>query len=359
MKTPHATRHTLNLLLGALTFLTAGFLTILQAQAAGDATWVRTGTGSAWWADDGTHPTNWNPSGTVPGINSTFLTNPDTATFNTTLTQNISISGTRSLKNILFDRNDDYAYTFVGAISIANGGSIQKTGTITATKQDYFSGNVQIFGNATFVNNAINTNSALKFNALTGRATNGQTAVLTLSGSNLALGNQFNSTISDGTNGGNLAIVKEGTGRWRLTSSNNFTGGITVKGGTLDLINVSTTTFVIGGNGTNNQITGLSAGTINLDGKFVFNLSGAATNNAQWNIVDIASIGTVNYSNSFSVVDFTYDNIDKVWIKDVGASTYKFDQSTGYLSVVPEPSTLMLLASVGTFLLIVRRRRST
>jgi len=103
--------------------------------------------------------------------------------------------------------------------------------------------------------------------------------------------------------------------------------------------------FVIGANGVNNNITGISgsgtSGTLYANGGFNFNLTGADnTVGDTWDIVD-PSVTTI-YGATFGVNGFTENGL--LWDEDANGVDYEFNEGTGVLDVlaVPEPSTLAL-----------------
>lgn len=143
---------------------------------------------------------------------------------------------------------------------------------------------------------------------------------------------------------------KVGTGTTTLTATNTYTGNTIIDTGTLVLSNTGKLNFLIGDDGVNNQITG--AGNVTLNGAFTFDLSGASSNfGDSWNIVDLASLNTVIFGGTFAVDGFT--KTGNLWT----LNSYQFDQDSGYLSVVPEPSTALLFLLGGGFMMIASRFR--
>jgi len=141
-----------------------------------------------------------------------------------------------------------------------------------------------------------------------------------------------------------------------LSGVNTYTGDTTVNGGTLTLSDNGGLKFVIGANGVNNQLAG--NGTVQLDGDFTFDLSGAGTAlNDTWNIVDVGTL-SATFGGTFTVVDFT-DIGGNVWEKINAGTTYQFSEATGNLVVtaVPEPATWGLLTAGVLAAAVVRRRR--
>jgi hypothetical protein len=143
--------------------------------------------------------------------------------------------------------------------------------------------------------------------------------------------------------------------RITFNAANTFTGNLRVDtafvGATLS--NTSTWAFKVGATGVNNTIFG--AGKVNLDGIFSFDLTGSGINlGDNWSLVDHGTL-TETYGSTFSVAGFT-DNLDNTWSKDIGGGlSYNFNEGTGQLSVIPEPSAT-LLGGLGMLALLRRRR---
>lgn len=148
-------------------------------------------------------------------------------------------------------------------------------------------------------------------------------------------------------------LVKTTAGTLILSGTNTYTGNTTVSAGTLNLSQNAALTFVIGANGVNNQING--TGTAFLDGNFVFNLSGADTTDGNsWLIVDVTTLNET-FGSNFAVYGFS-DAGGGDWTLAAGPQTWTFQESTGVLSVIPEPSSILLLSMGGLLLLAGRRR---
>jgi len=172
-----------------------------------------------------------------------------------------------------------------------------------------------------------------------------------LAASTLTIGKSSGSANYQGNITGQLALVKTGNNSQTLSGANTYTGNTSVNAGTLILADNSSTTFVIQGNGVNNQING--SGVLNLNGDFVFDLSGASTAvGASWNIVNVATL-TETFGATFAVAGFT--ELNNVWT----SGNYQFSEATGVLRVVPEPSSC-LLAGLGLAAVtqLLRRRKA-
>ncbi|MCF7838601.1 MAG: autotransporter-associated beta strand repeat-containing protein [Candidatus Marinimicrobia bacterium] len=171
-----------------------------------------------------------------------------------------------------------------------------------------------------------------------------------LDGKTVQFGNNNASTTYSGAID-NGALGKIGTGTLTLSGASIYTGNTTVDDGTLTLADGGELLFKIEGDGVNNAL--LGTGTVNLDGAFRLDLSAASsTVGHSWMIVDHAGL-TETYGATFAIADFT-DQGDGTWTKTVNP-TYEFDQATGYLTVIPEPGSLLLLG-LGGLALAMRRR---
>lgn len=123
-------------------------------------------------------------------------------------------------------------------------------------------------------------------------------------------------------------LTKTGDGTLSLAAAATHSGDTAVSGGTLEVADTGSLAFTIGGNGTNNSITG--TGTAVINGQFVFNLAGASTNAGDtWNI--IAGSLAKNYGTNFIVSGF--NGSGGLWTNTTNGVDYVFSQSSGNLTV--------------------------
>jgi hypothetical protein len=130
-----------------------------------------------------------------------------------------------------------------------------------------------------------------------------------------------------------------------FNTNSGYTGSIDVAG-RFQLEDNGGLTFVIGASGVNNGVSG--SGTALFDGDFTFDLSGASA--APGDSWTIASVANQTFGATFSVVGFS-ESAD-VWT----SGAYQFDESTGVLSVVPEPTSVALIF-VGVAVAVTGSRR--
>ncbi len=276
-------------------------------------------------------------------------------------------------------------HTFSGGFTLANGTVTLLTNTVgspgSVTSGPLGKGNL-ILNGGTLQNSALHTlanNVQVGGNFTVGSATSNGS--ITLSGAVLLTGTGVTRTITGGFTGavsagnntltlsGNITEAGAGNGLLFnntsvttvvLSGNNTYTGNTIVNGGNLTLSDNAGLKFVIGANGVNNQLTG--TGTVQLDGDFTFDLSGAGTAlGNSWNIVNVAGLAET-FAGTFTVSGFN-DIGGNLWeaTNVNGGRTYQFSEATGLLSVtaVPEPATWALLAFSLTTVMVLRRRRSS
>ncbi len=248
------------------------------AQAASDA-WSATPTDSDW-----ANTLNW-VGGTPPGA-TTGTTNTDTATFTTSSIVAVTVDAGRNLQNITFGGNN--TFTLGGStLLLTSGGTILSNGSAVDQR---ISAPLQIQGDGgtyTIETNTPGTNRELQVSGgISGVATAGNTTVLTLTGSSGG-NNEITSAgaITDGTGGGKLALVKDGAGLWILGQSNGtntYSGGTTIKAGTLRLSSSGNTTGLIG------------PGTLTLEGTGTLRLQSTSATTVNNDVVVNGTGGTIS-----------------------------------------------------------------
>jgi autotransporter-associated beta strand protein len=283
-----------------------------------------------------------------------------------------SLSGTGTVTNntnagtgTLVTGGNNTSTNFAGVITNGATGptyiaAVTKTGTGTQT----LSGNSTYTGattvNAGVLKSGAGSTSAFGVNSATTLA-NVAGAILDLSSASASIG----SLAGGGTTGGNVSlganrltvgglntstaysgvisgtgggVDKVGSGLLTLNGANTYTGNTTIaSGGGITLGTTGVLNFAIGASGVNNFITG--TGAINLNGAFTFDLALAAASGT-WNVVDVNNL-TETYGAGFKVNGFTETTPD-VWTRTIGTSTYTYNQATGILTAIPEPSALLL-----------------
>ncbi len=161
--------------------------------------------------------------------------------------------------------------------------------------------------------------------------------------------------VADAISGNSFGtLLQAGSGTLTLGGSNTFVGNTMVNAGNLALAAGGAMRFVIGGSGTNNTITGF--GGLNLNGTLVFDLITAGTTPGDfWSILDSANL-TESYGGSFAVSSLAgpFANTGGVWTRSENGVVYRFDQSTGQLSVSTAPSspTIAPVAVDGTNMVV-------
>jgi hypothetical protein len=146
----------------------------------------------------------------------------------------------------------------------------------------------------------------------------------------------INSTI---TGSANLALT--GGGNVTFAGANTWTGSLDI-GGTANRFTLAPTgslTFKPAAAGTTNAITGTGGFTLN--GSFSIDTSAASTTlGDSWTLV--ANTGPKVYGATFTVTGYNRDSTTagtRKWTSNTGPTYYRFDESTGILSVVSNPDT--------------------
>ncbi len=210
-----------------------------------------------------------------------------------------------------------------GADLVANSASGSAIGDLSA---------VTISGFATATNQSGGTNSRLRIatsETIGSLASVGTTADLLIStNAVLTTGGDNASTTYAGNSAGAGGLTKAGTGTMTLDGTNSYTGNTVVDGGQLVLGTNASLRFVIGGNGTNNAVSGV--GSAFFQGTFNIDLTTASTNDGDsWTLVSVA---VPAYDGGFQVAGFTNSGGD--WSLETNGITYTFAQSNNVLTVL-------------------------
>jgi len=234
---------------------------------------------------------------------------------------------------------------------VINGGTLRYSGGAVSSNRSFTIGD----GNATI--EASGTGALTLTGSTPAFATANAPRSLTLGGTNSGT-NTFQGVLADNGTGA-LSVTKANGGTWALSGVNTYTGTTTVSAGTLILSDNAELRFAIGSNGVNNQVNG--SGNFTIDGDFRFNLTSAGTTIGNiWNIVTVGTL-TETFGGTFSVfsTNGTFTNAGGgIWTRTENSASYQFSQATGNLSVVPEPSTWLMLAFAGVFMVVFRKRRA-
>ena len=262
-----------------LTLAATAFAQITHAQTTG--TWSATPADGNW-----SNSLNWD---TVPGATS-GTTNGDSAIFNSSTVTTIVVDSGRNLQNITFGGASTFTLSS-STLLLTSGGKILSNSSAVDQR---ISAPLQIQGGSggtyTIETNTPGTNRELEISgAISGTATTGGTTTLTLTGNSSGV-NQIMSAggISNGSGGGTVSVVKEGSGLWVFGGLNSYTGGTTVKGGTLRLSGSGNTSGMIG------------SGTLTFDGTGTLRLQSTTATTVN-NAVNVASGGGTisNRTNNF------------------------------------------------------------
>ncbi|VGO18317.1 PEP-CTERM sorting domain-containing protein [Pontiella sulfatireligans] len=158
---------------------------------------------------------------------------------------------------------------------------------------------------------------------------------------------------------GSRDITISGAGVTAFRGDNTYTGKTTVNAGsTLNLIKGGAMSFTIGTDGVNNSI--LGSGTLSLNNEFLLDLGAAGTTVGEsWLLVAVDTLDE-DYALRFKLTSsangaFT-EASSGVWSINENGVDYEFAESTGTLTVIPEPATLGLVVAAGASVLFIRRR---
>ncbi|MFA6174284.1 MAG: autotransporter-associated beta strand repeat-containing protein [Kiritimatiellales bacterium] len=223
---------------------------------------------SSWSVDaDGNwvDTANWT-GGVVPGLVGLTSANTDVAYLTNAITLNrtVTVDLNRNIGGVAFGSTSTNAFTLSGnTLVFGSGGTIIQTLESTGQHNDTIAANIQLRGtgnrNYTIRNDSAGNTAGLVVNGDIGNAVSASgTYTIYLDGVSTAVGigagtrnNTIAGVIKGASNGGKIAVVKNGTGLWTLTGNNTFNGGFTLNAGTLRYF------------GAGSQIFGTGAVTIN------------------------------------------------------------------------------------------------
>ncbi len=308
-------------------------------------------------------------------------------------------------------------YINSGVLQMGNAGAINTSGFNTLSFGSGTTTTLQMNNFSTIVAGiSSSSTSAIIENGAAGAGTSTLTG--NIGGTNTFAGTMRN---NGGSGSGVLAFTKEGAGTLTLSGANTYTGTTIVNGGTLLIsggqsaatgavsVNAGAT---LGGIGTIGGVTTVANNGIltpgeSATGKLTFSngLAFSGTDSkltmeiigtgrgvvGGYDAIDLGVAASLTYNgdltlninaaiangtydlfaftlaptNSFDTIQFSgggpytgsFSNSSGIWSATSGGQTFTFTQSTGDLSVVPEPSTWALLAGGLTVVVTLRRRR--
>ncbi|MCC5849760.1 MAG: autotransporter-associated beta strand repeat-containing protein [Verrucomicrobia bacterium] len=381
-------------------------LTTLSAQT---LTW-NGGAGGAWdlttanWLDSDNNPVLWSQGADAvilntgkifisPGIEVNNLTTNTTGGSGEVDLESgsLQISGTVSQEGT---RKIHFRSTNItGSGAVAFNGSLS-TESILVRSSHNFSGTLQLGGTGYMQMEGLFTNAPyLEFTSADNgmRMTTRTGNTKTFSGiSGASTGNYINSdanvtlaaNVADteshtfagslGQSSGTLSLTMQGEGTQIFTGAMSYDGATTVQGGVLQIEGIHSGTgginvengelrltasnewrFVLQDEGISNQITG--NGLAALDGTFRLDIDSLTTELGSWQLVDVGSLSeTFGGTFGLKFMDGTeFDQSGNLYT----SGDWTFDTTTGTLTAIPEPSTLVLLGLVGIAALTGLRRR--
>lgn len=185
------------------------------------ASYIAAGAGN--WTDGA----NWSTDPDVPGATSGAI-NTDVATFVNPADADVQVDTYRNIGGITISNASNLALTD-GQLNLTAAGNVTRSNTGGAAGTGAaINSDIILHGDASFFSS--NSQSYLAFgttgsHSIAGAGSSG-TLTLNLAGTSTLAGNVIASSIGDGSNGGNLALVKTGEiGTWVLNGNNTYTGG--------------------------------------------------------------------------------------------------------------------------------------
>lgn len=277
---------------------------ILSVQKPSQIVW--SGSVSTSW--DNAKTFNWSGS----GINQLFLAN-DSVVFNdASVLKSVVIGETVIPSTLTVDATSNYVFSGSGSISGATGLTKTGTGKLTLSNANNYTGKTIVNGGtlemATMTNGGVASPMGAASNSPTNIVLNGGKLSYTGTGSTIDRGFTIganDATVTIGTSTATLSttgkitgtggLIKEGTGRLSLGGASDYTGGTTIKAGSIALTTDLANTSGLG-----------TADTITLQGGSLIMFDSNTTDNtSNWNLkIPTGSIGTL-YTDGLSTINGT------------------------------------------------------
>ncbi len=277
-----------------------------------------------------------------------------------------------------------------GSVSVGETTTLGAAGMISLSRTvgTVHLGNLEINGGTLelTMGSGSNGSSTTEENTITVNRLHGATGLITTAKASTAGQLIVDGTV-DGTFGGTIVngsgvvrLTKAGVGTLTLTNVNTYTGVTTILGGELALgaggsisnssafdIHAGATlsklgtlavpgSVTIGIDGVSGQVV---ADILNISGDLIIDITGSY-GQEQWLLFDFTST-----SGSWDSVELTgsYSGSllqdESIWSGTVNGQDWQFDQSSGYLTVIPEAKLTALLFAFSALALVVRRRKQT
>jgi len=185
-----------------------------------------------------------------------------------------------------------------------------------------------------------------------------------LGAKNLTVGGDNTTTAFGGVlSGTGGSLTKTGAGTMTLSAANTYTGHTTVTSGTLILNSTGSIASTEIGFGVNNSAAGLITvenSSFAFSGTLSLSLGSVTASTGSWTLFNGSAFGAgdLNLSSLTSdLAGLSFTESSGVWSgTDLSLRTWEFTETNGLLTVVPEPSTWLLL-TIGLSALVVFRRR--